>query len=613
MSTVNNMTFKIAGEAGQGVESSGAGFAKALARGGLHIFAVQDYMSRIRGGHNFFQIRVKDEPLYSHNEALHLLLAFTAQAVEKHLPEIVPGGGVIYDQRIARKVDGAAIEARGIKALPVPLVKIAQEEGGDKIMANTAAVAAAAGLVDYPYEFISSVIADNFKKKGEETVTANLKVARYAYDYARDQYGSNFEFKLRSIEGAPRRMVINGNQALALGALLGGCGFISAYPMTPATSIFEWLMGKGHKYGVVAKQVEDEIAAINMAIGAAHAGARAMTATSGGGFSLMVEALGLAGMTETPLVVVEAQRPGPSTGLPTRTGQEDLLFLLHASQGEFPRLVLTPGTIQEAFEAGWRAFNLAEKYQTPAIVITDNFLANSLQAVDESALDLDGVVVERGELLADKDLDKLHGDYRRYAVTESGISPRALPGHPEAVYVTPGNEHTVEGRITEEIPLRVEQMEKRMRKAELAAQEIAGPTLYGPEEAEVTFICWGSSYGPVREAVDNLNREGEVANLLHFRELYPFPAAETIASLSGVRRSIVVEGNYTGQLQTLIQAHTGRLMPYSIRKYDGRPFSPEYILDHVQAILIADGAAVPSPLAVSPEVEEVETEVMTHD
>lgn len=584
MTTINDMTFKIAGEAGQGIESSGAGFAKAIARGGLHIATVQDYMSRIRGGHNFFQIRVKDAPLYSHNEALHLLLAFTAEAVEKHLPKVVAGGGVVYDERIARKIDVAAIQARGVEALPVPLDQIAQEQGGDRIMSNTAATAAAAGLVDYSFDLIAGIISDNFKKKGTDTVNANLKVARAAYDYARDNYGSQFAFKLRPVEGAPRRMVINGNQAIALGALLGGCRFISAYPMTPATSIFEWLTARGRKYGVVTKQVEDEIAAINMAIGAAHAGARAMTATSGGGFSLMTEALGLAAMTETPLVVVEAQRPGPSTGLPTRTGQEDLLFILHASQGEFARLVLTPGTIEEAFEAGWRAFNLAERYQTPVIIVTDGFLANSFRTIDPSALDFDAVTVDRGQLLTAAELDRLDGDYWRYAVTESGVSPRALPGHPKALYVADGNEHDAESRINEEIDQRNAQVEKRLRKAELAAQEIAGPVRYGPQKAEITFIGWGSSYGPLREAVDDLNREGEMANMLHFRELFPFPTEATLAALDAVKMPVVVEGNYTGQLQTLIQAHTGRLLPHSIHKYDGRPFSPEYILSHLKAI-----------------------------
>ncbi len=601
MKTVNDMTFKIAGEAGQGVESSGAGLAKALARSGLHILTVADYMSRIRGGHNFFQIRVKETPLYSHDEKVHLLLAFTAEAIEKHLSEIAPGGGVIYDERIARKVDEAAIEARGVEALPMPLDQIAQEQGGDRIMSNTAATAAAAGLVGYPFKYINGIIADNFKKKGTETVTANLKVARFAYDYARDEHGGRFPFKLQAVKSAPRRMVINGNQAIALGALLGGCNFISAYPMTPATSIFEWLVAQGAGHGVVAKQTEDEIAAVNMAIGAAHAGARAMTATSGGGFALMVEALGLAAMTETPLVVVEAQRPGPSTGLPTRTGQEDLLFVLHASQGEFARIVLTPGTIEEAFEAGWRAFNLAEKYQTPVIILTDHFLANSARSLDEAALDFDAVTVDRGELLSSKALDRLNeGEYQRYAVTQSGISPRALPGHPKALYVADGNEHNARSHITEDIDERNAQVEKRLRKAGLAVQEIAGPALYGPPGTEITFIGWGSSYGPLREAVDDLNREGEMANLLHFSALFPFPTQATLAALEKVKTPVVVEGNYTGQLKTLIQAHSGRVLPYSIHRYDGRPFSPEYILNHLKKILGAPAASAPAaPATVS--------------
>jgi len=607
MTTLNNMTLKIAGEAGQGVESSGAGFAKALARVGLHLFALPDYMSRIRGGHNFFQIRVKDTPLYSHNDDLHLLLAFTTEAIDAHLPEIVPGGGIIYDERLSRKLDIESIEARGVKALPVPLARIAQEQGGDKIMSNTAATAAAAGLVGLPYESIAHVIEDNFKKKGNDTVAANLKVARTAYDFARDNYGGEFVFRLKPVQGAPRRMLINGNQAIALGALLGGCNFISAYPMTPATSIFEWLAARGHKYGVVAKQVEDEIAAINMAIGAAHAGARAMTATSGGGFSLMVEAFGLAAMSETPLVVVEAQRPGPSTGLPTRTGQEDLLFVLHASQGEFPRITLTPGTVEEAFQAGWRAFNLAERYQTPVLIVTDHFLANTLRTLDEDTLDLNAVTIDRGALLTEADLDRMEGDYFRYAVTESGISPRALPGHPKALYVAEGNEHNAASHISEEIQERLQQMDKRMRKAQLAAAEIGGPVLYGPAEAEMTLISWGSTYGPAREAVDDLNRESNMANLLHFHELYPFPAQATLVALERVTTPVVVEGNYTGQLKQLIQAHTGRLLPYSIHRYDGRPFSPEYILNHLKAL------ATPAWPTSMPAPEEARIEMNTDD
>jgi 2-oxoglutarate ferredoxin oxidoreductase subunit alpha len=344
LTIVNNMTFKLAGAAGQGVESSGAGFVGALAKGGLHIFGLQDYMSRIRGGLNFFQIRVHEQPLYTHEDAVHILLPLNEEALEAYQDEVVKGGGVIYDEGF--KVDPGTLSNQGRKAMPVPLVEIAKEHG-DRVMANTAALGAAAGVVDYSYERLADVIRDNFKRKGGEVVAANLRVGRAAYLYAQDKYAPGFEWKLSQIAGAPQRMVMSGNQAFALGALAGGCRFIAAYPMTPATSIIEWMARHEQPFGVVAKHAEDEIAAVCMAIGANFVGARAMVATSGGGFSLMVEALGLAGMCEVPLVVVEAQRGGPSTGLPTHTEQSDLLFVLNASQGEFPRLALAPGTIVE--------------------------------------------------------------------------------------------------------------------------------------------------------------------------------------------------------------------------------------------------------------------------
>jgi 2-oxoglutarate ferredoxin oxidoreductase subunit alpha len=394
----NNMTLKIGGEAGQGVESSGAGFAKALARGGLHIFAVQDYMSRIRGGHNFFQIKVNEKPLYSHTETVDLVLALSPETIEFHKDEIGPGGGIIYDEDL--KVDKEALEKANIKAFPVPMTKIAKE-AGNVIMANTAGLGAISGMTNYDFEHMAGVIRDNFGKKGQAVVDSNLDVARKAYDFAQENYAADFEFKLASVK-APPRMVISGNQAFAMGAVVGGCRFISAYPMTPATTIFEWLTAKAAKYGIVSKHTEDEIAAALMAIGASHAGVRAMTATSGGGFSLMVEALGLAGITETPLVINEVQRVGPSTGMPTRTEQGDLLFMLHASHGEFPRIVLTPGTIEENFHAGWRAFNLAEKYQCPVIVLTDAFLANSLRTIEPEAFNFDAVEIDRGELLTEE-------------------------------------------------------------------------------------------------------------------------------------------------------------------------------------------------------------------
>ncbi|MGD9376336.1 MAG: 2-oxoacid:acceptor oxidoreductase family protein, partial [Anaerolineae bacterium] len=404
MTTTNNMTFKIAGAAGQGVESSGAGFAQALTGGGLHVFGLQDYMSRIRGGLNFYQIRVHEEPLYCHEDAVHILLPLNAEGLEAYQDEVVEGGGVIYDEGL--KIERSSVAEGGRKAMPVPLIEIAQEHG-ERVMENTAALGAAAGVVEYSYERLADIIRKNFKRKGGEVVAANLRVARAAYLYAQERYAADFEWKLIEIPDAPQRMVMAGNQAMALGALAGGCRFISAYPMTPATSIIEWMAKHEHEFDVVTKHAEDEIAAVCMAIGANFVGARAMTATSGGGFALMTEALGLAGMNEVPLVLFEAQRGGPSTGLPTRTEQSDLLFVLNASQGEFPRLLLAPGTIEENFEVGWRAFNLAEKYQTPILVLSDQLLASSVRTVEVEDIDFDKVEIDRGKLLSSEELDSL--------------------------------------------------------------------------------------------------------------------------------------------------------------------------------------------------------------
>jgi 2-oxoglutarate ferredoxin oxidoreductase subunit alpha len=572
--TTNDMSILIGGDAGQGVESSGAGLCQAFARGGLQVFAMQDYRSRIRGGHNFYQIRLSERPMYSHSNPVHLVLALTAETVPLHMDNIAEGGAVIYPERV--KVDEKALKERGVQCFPMPLVAIA-EEHGNRIMTNTAALAAAAGVCGWPLSYLESVMRDNFQVKGPEVVESNLAVAKAAYGQAQERYAAAFSYKLKPLE-APPRMLINGNQAISLGALAAGCRFMSAYPMTPATSIIEWLSALPRDLGVVTKHAEDEIAAVCMAIGASYAGARAMTATSGGGFSLMVEALGLAGMTEVPLVVVEAQRGGPSTGLPTRTEQGDLLFVINASQGEFPRVVLAPGTVEECFEAGWRAFNLAERYQCPVIILSDQFLASSMRSLEMGAIDFSTVSIDRGQFLSAEDLERPEDGDRRFAFTDSGISPRAAPGYPKAVYAASSDEHDENGHITEEITNRRRMMQKRMRKLAAAEEEMRPPKRYGPEQAELTLVCWGSSYGPCREAVDMLNSDGGSANLMHFADLWPFPEDESARMLKACRHTVAVEQNYTSQLARLIRMSTGLSVDQTINKYDGRPFSPEDIV-----------------------------------
>ena len=575
----NQMTIRIGAAAGDGVESSGAGFCKALARSGLHVFGLPDYYSRIRGGHNFFSIRVSDQPLYSHAEPVHLLLALTEETIPRHRDKVVKGGAIVYDSGL--KVSLEQWPGNDVLYLPVPLSDIAKEKAGTVLARNTVALGVAAGMTGFDLEQMESVIRDNFARKGQAVVDGNLAAIEAGYQEGRKQ-AADFPFRLERNPDAPPRMVVNGTQAFSLGALAGGCRFVAGYPMTPGSPVLHWMAAHAARYGVVTKHTEDEIAAINMAIGAAHVGARALVPTSGGGFALMVEALGLAGMTETPVVVYSAQRPGPSTGLPTRQEQADLLFMLHASQGEFPRFLLAPGTHEECFMAGWRAFNLAEKYQTPALVLSDHYLAVAIRTLEINAFDFEAVEIERGALLSEAELDALEGEYFRYRITESGISPRAVPGHPRAVYVAAGNEHDERGAITEEAEMRTAQVGKRQRKLIGMTEEMSGPHRYGPQEAEVTFVSWGSTYGPLREAVDRLNAEQvDRANLLHFVDLWPFPAEATTAALESARRLIAVEGNATAQLATLIRANTGQTMDDTILRYDGRVFTPEYILARV--------------------------------
>lgn len=587
---VHDLSIKLAGEAGQGVESNGAGLARAFARAGLYVFTASDYMSRIRGGHNSYLLRISNEKVQIHRDGVHLLLAFNAQGVTTHLHEIVPGGAIIVDEGI--RVPQDQVKAAGVQLFSLPLKEIAEQVGGSRIMLNTAALGAAAAVTGFPLTYIESVIQDNFgSKKGAAVAEANLKVARAAYQAAEERYAATFPWKLEPVQGAPRRYLLNGNQALAMGALAGGCRFISAYPMTPASSIFEWLTAHAKRFNVVSKQMEDEIAAITMAIGAAYVGARAMTATSGGGFSLMVEALGLAGMAEVPLVVVNVQRPGPSTGMPTRSDQGDLLFVTHASQGEFPRIILAPGSVRQAFEAGYRAFNLADRYQTPVIILSTGHLASSLETLDREDLPFDQIRIDRGELLGAEELDKLPERYARFRVTESGVSPRALPGHPKAVYTTPSDERTEYGAFeSEDAANRLQQHSKRMRKLEAARAEMTGPTLYGPEEAEITLVGWGSTLGALRESVDLLNRErAQAANLLHFTDIWPFPPGAEPA-LARARQLVVVEENYTGQFARLLRSETGRKPDHIITRIDGRAVTPDYVLENLKEVALRVGS-----------------------
>lgn len=563
-----DLTIKIGGAAGQGLDTIGNVLSKSLLRSGFSVFSTQYYLSRIRGGHNTFQIRISDADVRAMDENVDILIALDRTSVDRHLDEM-SDGVVIVDR------DVVELEAEHDSVFHVPMLNIAKEVGGNKIYTNTVAAGAAMGLLCLDLDPLNEVLKGMFLKKGQEIIDSNVKVAKAGYDYVRENYPHGCKFNVSAPGVKGDRMLIAGNEAAGLGALAAGVQFMSAYPMTPSTGVLNYVAGHAGEFGVVVEQAEDEIAALNMALGASFTGARSMVTTAGGGFSLMVEALGLAGITETPVLIFLAQRPGPATGLPTMTEQGDLLFALHAAQGEFPRCILAPGTPDECFYMVAEAFNIAEKYQIPVFVMSDQYLADSLFTCDR--FDTSKIAIER-HLLSDQELRTKHGDYRRYKFTPNGISPRALPGQEGVLVCADSDEHDEFGRIDESQENRIKMVDKRMKKLELLREEMNPPSLYGPRDAKLTLIGWGSTYGPLAEVVDILNEKGHSANLLHFNYIYPMPVENVKESLARSKKRICVENNYTGQFARLLHAETGIELSDRILRYDGLPFTPMSII-----------------------------------
>ncbi len=564
---VVDYTIKIGGEAGQGLQTIGYILARVLVRAGYHVFANQDYESRIRGGHNFFQIRFSDKRVLSASEGVDILVALDRASIERHRGELTGDGMILYDP------DSLKVRYREPFFLDVPMQALAIDAGG-RVMMNTVAVGAVLGMLNHDFGILEDVLKETFMKKGTEVVENNIKAGRSGYEYAKENC-RRCVFVLSGGDGR-RRMLISGNEALAIGAINAGCRFISAYPMTPSTGIITYMASKAEEFSIVAEQAEDEIAAINMAIGASFAGVRAMTATSGGGFCLMTEGVSLAGMTETPIVIVLAQRPGPATGLPTRTEQGELFFSLFSGHGEFPRAILAPRDAEDAFYTIQKAFNIAEKYQSVVFVMSDQHLADSYWSVD--GLDPQRIGIERG-LLQD---DEVSEGYLRHRITETGVSPRAIPGQAgKAVVVTDSDEHDEEGHIIEDAAMRKAMVEKRMKKQEGIASEISIPALYGDERPDILLIGWGSTHGAIIEAVDILNKKGVNTSMLHLNEIWPLhPKVADI--IHGAGTAYTVENNFTGQLGRLIRMETGLDLKGSITRYDGRPFTAGEIVRRVE-------------------------------
>lgn len=549
----------IAGAAGEGVQTIGDVLAETASAQGYAVFAWKEYESRIRGGQNSYSIRIGEKERNAPLMEADVLLCLNQGAVKKY-ESLLKGDGILM---AGEKVKG--------DMLSVPFTEIAEEEIGNKIYANTVAVGALASVLGMELDTLKKILEYRFSEKGDKTIRENHAAAEKGFSLAERDCKDMCPWSLPKKEGL--FYLITGNDTIPLAAAYAGCRFMAGYPMTPATGIITFLSKEQKRLGVFTEQAEDEIAAINMALGASYAGVRAMTATSGGGFALMVEGVSLAGMTETPLVIVLAQRPGPATGLPTRTAQGDLLFAVSAGHGEFPKIVLAPSDAKDAFHKTVRAFNLADQYQTPAIILTDQFLADSFFSVDDLELEKASIDV----YLADPSEIEAYG---RYRITDEGISPRLYPGQSKHLVGADSDEHDEMGHITEDLEETAKAMfEKRMAKFRRLKKEIKPPEETDIDDAKTILIGWGSTRSAVREALELLKADGKNVGMIHFTELWPLPDYKFPED----HEYWTVEGNTSGQLARLLTSEYKLKIKGTLGRYDGLPFTGEYIRRHLNA------------------------------
>ncbi len=550
----------IGGEAGQGLATVGQLLSKSLVRAGYHILVRQDYMSRVRGGHNTFAIRTGAKPVKAPCDQVDLLLALNQETVDLHAADLADKGLVLLD---------AGLDPKGAAHLAIPFKELAPKV----IFHNVVGLGVLASLLGLDRKEPERLLRDTFGKKGDEIVNQNLAVLDKAYAWVAQQ-GADFS-ALPAVQGA-RRLMMQSNEAIALGAMAAGADFCAFYPMTPSTSVAMNLIARGRKLGVVVEQVEDEIAAVNMALGASWAGARAIVSTSGGGFALMVEGVSMAGVAEVPIVMVLAQRPGPATGLATRTEQGELNMVLTAGHGEFPRAVFAPWSMEDFFHLTYKAFDLAERTQSPVFILTDQYSADSLRSVEP--FDLGGLPATTQPDLSDDGA----ADYKRYAFTDSGVSPRRIPGLGKSLSVADSHEHVESGHMSEDADNRVAMNDKRLRKERILVDEVVAPDYLGDESPDLLLVCWGSTRGAAEEAADRVREGGSTAAVMHFTQLWPLVPDQFLDKLEAAGRVVCVEGNATGQLEALLRRETGFRAHGKVLKYDGRTFTSDYILSALE-------------------------------
>ena len=627
----DELAWRIGGPQGSGVDTAAGIFQRACALGGLNVFGRREYYSNIMGRHSYFDVRVAHHPVHSHCDEVQVLTTFEDESLARHATSVVEGGALFYSAKDAevevqaityldtRAKDDliAYLEERGLPATLRGLIEDAQQRGVQTYEAdfgkivelladhlniaqalaartmNTLAVAMSLALVDYQRSYVYDALAKTWPGR-QKIVDMNVAAVDMAYQFVRDTYDtSKFEHRLTPSGSKEPRILLNGNQAVAMGKIAAGLTFQSYYPISPATDESVYLEAhetfpttNGEEGSVLVVQTEDEISAVCMAAGAALTGARSATATSGPGFALMVEGLGWAGNNEVPLVVTLYQRGGPSTGLPTRSEQGDLFLALNAGHSEFPRIVLASSDLDEAFYDAAAAFNYAERYQTVVVHILDKSLSSKTMSVPP--YDLEQIHIDRGEVASLNGSGEPGDLYARFAPTESGITPRPLLGMAGGMHWLTGGEHTQYGRVTEDPVVREQQMEKRMRKLETAAREIPLEEklqIYGDPEADFTVLSWGSNKGAIIEAIELLAEEGLAARLIQVRIMSPFPVAELEEVLATAKPLVGVEANFSGQLAQVLRQHTGIACDKLVVKYNGRPMAGRRLHDTFKTIM----------------------------
>lgn len=569
---ISQLSWKVGGQQGEGIESTGEVFSIALNRMGYYLYGYRHFSSRIKGGHTNNKIRVSTTQVRAISDDLDILVAFDQETIDVNVYELRKGGLVIADSKFNPSIpdDCSAV------LYSVPFTEIATELG-TSLMKNMVAIGATSAVLDLGTEQFQNVVQEIYGRKGQQIVEKNLEAISKGSSYMKQELQFDRDDLFLEKADGNKRMFMIGNDAIALGAVAGGARFMAAYPITPASEIMEYLIKKLPDFGGTVIQTEDEIAACTMAIGANYAGTRTLTASAGPGLSLMMEAIGLSGITEQPLVIVDTQRGGPSTGLPTKQEQSDLMAMIYGTHGEIPKIVMAPSTVQEAFYDTIEAFNLAEEYQCPVILLTDLQLSLGKQTVEP--LDYDKIQIRRGKLVQEE-LPEIEnkGYFKRFEVTDDGVSPRVLPGMKNGIHHVTGVEHDETGKPSEVATNRKAQMDKRLRK--LSAMRFDTPVhknLIHPEP-DVLFVGFNSTRGTIEEAMVRLEKDGVKANHAHVRLLHPFPADEMLPLVKAAKKVVVVENNATGQLASLIKMNVGHAEKISsILKYDGNPLLPHEV------------------------------------